>query len=113
RLQASKSGISIQNGSLVNARQGYINFAVGSGLANWRYFPSSPITLEGSSRDLAIDQLLQLARLDYPVSGNLSVDLSMHGSELNPVGKGTVSLTKAIAYGEPLQQLLIRWEGNG
>ena len=88
RLQASKSGISIQNGSLVNARHGYINFAVGSGLANWHYLPSSPITLEVSSRDLAIDHLLQLARLDYPVSGNLSVDLSMHGSQLNPIGKG-------------------------
>jgi len=25
--KASKSGVSIQNGSLVNARQGYINFA--------------------------------------------------------------------------------------
>jgi translocation and assembly module TamB len=113
KLHASKSDISIQDGSLRNARQGYIEFAGSSGLSNWHYSPSSPVTLEVSSRDLAIKQLLQLARLDYPISGNLSVDLSMHGSQLNPVGKGTVSLSKAIAYGEPLQQLLIRWEGNG
>jgi translocation and assembly module TamB len=113
KLHASKSGISIQNGSLRNARQGYIEFAGSSGLSNWHSSPSSPITLEVSSKDLAIKQLLQLARLDYPISGNLSVDLSMHGSQINPVVKGTVSLTKAIAYGEPLQQLLIRWEGNG
>src|SRR6266404_1718991 len=113
RLQASKSGISIQNGSLVNARQGYINFAVGSGLANWHYLPSSPITLEVSSKDLAIDHLLQLARLDYPVSGNLSVDLSMHGSQLNPIGKGSVRLTRATVYGQSLQRLSIQSEGNG
>jgi len=113
RLQASKSGVSIQNGSLVNARQGYINFAVGSGLANWHYLPSSPITLEVSSRDLAIDHLLQLARLDYPVSGNLSVDLSMHGSQLNPIGKGSVRLTRATVYGQSLQRLSIQSEGNG
>jgi translocation and assembly module TamB len=113
KLHASKSGISIQNGSLRNARQGYIEFSASSGLSNWHYSPSSPITLEVSSRDLAIKQLLQLARLDYPISGDFSADLSMHGSQLNPVGKGTASLTKAIAYGEPLQQLLIRWEGNG
>jgi len=112
-LHASKSGISIQNGSLLNARQGYVEFAGGAGLSNWHYSPSSPITLEVSSRDLPIKQLLQLARLDYPISGNLSVDLSMHGSQFNPLGKGTVRLTKAIAYGEPVQQLLIRWEGNG
>jgi translocation and assembly module TamB len=113
RLQASKSGISIHNGSLVNARQGYINFAVGSGLSNWHYLPSSPITLEVSSRDLSIHQLLQLARLDYPISGSLSVDLSMHGSQLNPVGKGTMRLTKASVYGQPLQQLVIQSQGNG
>src|SRR6266404_4628165 len=113
RLQASKFGISIQNGSLVNARQGYINFAVGSGLANWHYLPSSPITLEVSSRDLAIDHLLQLARLDYPVSGNLSVDLSMHGSQLNPIGKGSVRLTRATVYGQSFERLSIQSEGNG
>jgi len=113
RLQASKSGISIQNGSLVNARQGYINFAASSGLQNWHYLPSSAITLEVSSRDLAINQLLQLARLDYPISGNLSVDLSMHGSQLNPAGKGSVRLVKANVYGQSFQQLSIQSEGNG
>src|SRR6266404_2441619 len=113
RLQASKSGISIQNGSLVNARQGYINFAVSSGLQNWHYLPSSAITLEVSSRDLAINQPLQLARLAYPISGNLSIDLSMHGSQLNPIGKGSVRLTRATVYGQSLQQLFIQSEGNG
>src|SRR5258708_33851664 len=113
RLQASKSGISMQTRSLVNSRQGYINFAVSSGLQNWHYLPSSPITLEVSSRYLAINQLLPLARRDYPISGNLSVDLSMHGSQLNPIGKGSVRLTRANVYGQSLQQLAIQSEGNG
>jgi translocation and assembly module TamB len=113
KLQASKSGISIQNGSLRNARQGYVEFSGSSGLSNWHYSPSNPVSLEVSSRDLAIKPLLQLARLDYPVSGDISADLSLHGSALNPVGKGTASLTKATAYGEPLQHVSIRWEGNG
>ena len=113
RLQASKSGISIRDGSLVNARQGYIHFAVGSGLSNWHYLPSSPTTLEVNSRDLAINQLLEAARLDYPISGSLSVDLSMHGSQLRPVGSGSVRLTQANVYGQPLQQLSIQSQGNG
>jgi len=113
KLQASKSGISIQNGALRNARQGYVEFAGNCGLSNWHYSSSNSINLEVTSRDLAIDQLLQLARLDYPVSGNLSVDLSMHGSQLNPVGQGTARLSKAIVYGEPLQQLSIQVQGNG
>ena len=112
-LQASKSGVSIQNGSLVNMGQGYVNFAFSSSLSNWHYLPSSPIKLKVTSRGLAINQLLQVAKLDYPVSGNLSVDLSMHGSQHNPMGSGLVRLTQAKAYGQPLQQFSLQFQGNG
>jgi len=112
-LQASKSGVSLENGSLVNARQGYVNFALSSGLSNWHYLPSSPIRIKVNSRGLAIKQLLQLAKVDYPVSGNLSADVSMHGSQLNPMGNGTVRLAQAKVYGQPLQQFSVQFEGNG
>jgi translocation and assembly module TamB len=112
-LHASKSGVSIENGSLVNMRQGYVNFAFSSGLSNWRYLPSSPINVQLTSRGFAINQLLQVAKLDYPVSGDLSVDLSIHGSQLNPMGGGSVRLAQAKAYGQPLQQFLIQFQGNG
>ncbi|HMJ23186.1 MAG TPA: translocation/assembly module TamB domain-containing protein, partial [Terriglobales bacterium] len=112
-LHASKSGVSIQNGSLVHMRQGYVNFAFSSSLSNWHYLPSSAINVEVTSRGLAINQLLQVAKLDYPVSGDLSVDLSMHGSQLNPTGSGSVRLAQAKAYGQPLQQFSLQFQGNG
>jgi translocation and assembly module TamB len=112
-LRASKTGVFIQNGSLVNARQGYVNFAFGSSLSDWHYLPSSPINVQLTSRGLAINELLQVAKLDYPVSGDLSVDLSMHGSQLNPVGNGSVRLAQAKAYGQPLQQFSLQFQGNG
>ncbi len=112
-LRANKSAASIENGSLVNARQGYVNFAFSSGLSNWHYLPSSPINVQVFSRGLAIKQLLQVAKLDYPVSGNLSVDVSMHGSQLNPVGNGSVRLGQASAYGQPIQQFSVQFEGKG
>lgn len=112
-LHASNSGVSIQNGSLVNMRQGHVNFAFSSGLSNWHYLPSSPINVQLTSRGLAINQLLQVANLDYPVSGDLSVDLSMRGSQLNPMGSGSVRLAQAKAYGQPLQQFSIQFQGNG
>jgi translocation and assembly module TamB len=112
-LQASRSGVSIQNGSLVSARQGYVNFAFSSSLSNWHYLPSSPINIQLTSRGLAINQLLQVAKLDYPVSGNLSVNLSMRGSQLNPMGSGSVRLDQAKVYGQPLQQFSVQFQGNG
>src|SRR5713101_6816623 len=112
-LQASKSGVSIQNGSLVNARQGYVNFAFSSSLSNWHYLPSNPINVQLTSRGLAINELLQVAKLDYPVSGNLSVDVSMHGSQLKPMGSGSLRLAQAKVYGQPLQQFSLQFQGNG
>jgi translocation and assembly module TamB len=112
-LQASKSEVSIQKGSLVNARQGYINFAGRSALSNWHYLPSSPVNVQLMSRGLAIRQLLQVAKLDYPVSGNLSVDVSMHGSQMNPMGSGSVRLAQANVYGQRLQQFSVQFHGNG
>ena len=113
QIQASKTGISIENGSLVNARQGYLNFALSSALSNWQYLPSSRINAEVNSRGLAIRQLLQAAKLDYPVSGNLSADVSIHGSQLKPQGRGSVRLAQARVYGQPLQQFSLQFEGNG
>ena len=112
-LAASKSGVSIRNGSLVNARQGYVAFDLEAGLSNWSYAPSSPINLQMTSRGLAIAQLMQLANLNYPVSGNLSADVSIHGSQLNPVGNGSVNLNHAQAYGQPFKNLALRFTGNG
>jgi translocation and assembly module TamB len=113
RVQANKSEITVDNGSLVNARQGYLNFDLSSKLSNWRYLPSSPVNVRLNSRGLAIQQLLRIAKLDYPVSGNLSADVSVHGSQLKPMGNAFVRLAQARVYGQPLQQLSIQFEGNG
>jgi len=90
-----------------------VNFAFSSGLSNWHYLPSSQINVQVFSRGLAIKQLLQVAKLDYPVSGNLSVDVSMRGSQLNPMGSGSVRLAQGKVYGQPLQQFSVQFEGNG
>jgi translocation and assembly module TamB len=112
-FQASKSGVSIQKGSLVNARQGYINFSFSSALANWHYLASNPVNVQLISRGLAIRQLLQVADLDYPVSGNLSVAVSMHGTQLSPMGNGSVRLSQANVYGQRLQQCSVQFQANG
>jgi translocation and assembly module TamB len=112
-LHANKSGVSIENGTLVNARQGYVNFAFRSSLSNWHYLPSSPINVQLTSRGLAINELLHVTKLNYPVSGNLAVDVSMHGSQLKPMGNGSVRLAQAKVYGQPVQQLSVQFQGNG
>ncbi len=85
-VQASPSQIALQNGSLVNAHQGKATFSANVELRNWSYLPSNPIAVSLSLREMSVADLQRLANLQYPVSGDLSADISLHGSELNPVG---------------------------
>src|SRR5437016_1821595 len=55
-LQASKSGITIQSGSLLNARQGYLNFDGSAQLTNWHYEPANTINLQVTSRGLRSEE---------------------------------------------------------
>ena len=112
-VEATKSRVSIQNVSLVNARQGYIACSLTAGLSNWSYVPDSPLNIQLTSRGLAVAQLLQLANLKYPISGNLSADISLRGSQLNPVGSGSVRLNQARVYGQALKDLSLEFNGNG
>jgi len=113
RLQASKRGVSIQDGSVVNARQGYVNFDLSAGLDDWKFEPTSPINVQLNSRGIAVSQLLQLAKMNYPVSGNLSADISLHGSQQNPVGSGSIRLVQAQLYGQSMQNLSVQFRGDG
>src|SRR5262249_9429125 len=112
-LQASTAEVAIHIVSLVVTRQGLIKFSLSSALSNWRYLPSSVIKVELFSRGLAFKPLLQAAKLDYPVSGNLSIDVSMHGSQLAPMGSGSLRLAQATVYGQQLQQCSIQFQGDG
>jgi len=112
-LQASKSGITIQSGSLLNARQGYLNFDGSAQLTNWHYEPANTINLQVTSRGLAINQLLELANLNYPVTGNPATDISLHGSQLNPVGKGSIRLLQARIYGQTMQTVSLQFTADG
>lgn len=112
-FQASKSGVSITTGSLVNSERGYLNFAGGAGLSNWHYKPSNALHANITCRELAIQELMQLANRNYPVSGNLSVDVSVHGSQLSPAGNGSIRVFQAKVYGQHLRQLAVQFHGDG
>jgi translocation and assembly module TamB len=112
-LHANKSSVTIANGSLVNRQQGYVHFSASSGVSNWRYLPTSPTALEVNSQGLAIASLLRLARINYPVQGDLSMNVSMRGSQMDPHGSGSIRLMHAKVYGQSVQQTELHFSGDG
>jgi translocation and assembly module TamB len=105
-LNANPSQLVVQNGSLVNAHQGQASFSASVKLHNWSYQPNNPIEARLDAKQMRIVDLLAIAEQHYPVSGDLNANLSLSGSQLNPVGSGQVVIANANLYGEPLDRLV-------
>ncbi len=111
-FRASSSEFALQNASLINAHQGKAALSVTVGLQDWSYSASSPIAGNLSVQRIAVSDLQHLADLHYPVSGDLSADISFHGSQLNPAGNGTARIENARAYGESFQRLAAKFNAD-
>jgi translocation and assembly module TamB len=110
---ANPSQVTLSNGDLEAVPQGRINFSAQARLKNWAYAPSSAITANISGSQISIADLERLANKTYPVSGTLALNVSVHGSQLNPKGQGTLTVTKAKVSTETIQNLNVKFEGDG
>jgi translocation and assembly module TamB len=104
-LDANSSGISLQNASLISAHQGSASISGKVGLQHWSYLPANPIAIHLSIQRMSVSDLQRLANINYPISGNLSADITLHGSQLKPIGTGSLTINNARAYDEPIQHL--------
>ncbi len=112
-LNADPSHASIQNGSLVALPKGQANFSGEVALAGWKYSPSSHFVAKVAVRQMQVKQLVQLAGKDLPVEGNLAVDASLQGSQLNPTGNGSIQISQVIAYEQPIQNIALNFKATG
>ncbi|HET8889252.1 MAG TPA: translocation/assembly module TamB domain-containing protein, partial [Candidatus Angelobacter sp.] len=110
---ANPSQVTVRNGDLEAVPQGKISFSAQARLEQWTYTPSSPIQANVSGSQISIADLERLLNKTYPVSGTLALNVSVHGSQLNPVGQGTLTVTKAKVSTEPIQNLNVKFEGDG
>jgi len=112
-LTVSPSNIALQNAALVSTQQGQINFSVQAGLDHWSFKSSSPLSGEVRAISLNVADLERLAQLQYPITGTLSGNVALRGSEQNLGGHGTVRVVKASAWNEPINTLAIDFQGSG
>ena len=112
QINANPSEITVQNGSLINAHRGQATFNAAVELRNWSYAPGNRIEAHLDARQLQIADLQRVANQQYPVSGDLSAKLSLAGSQLDPRGSGSMQATNARAYGEPIQNLVAKFNAS-
>ncbi len=112
-VDASPSGVRLLHGDLEPASKGKISFDASVGLSKWAFSESSPVELSLDAQQLNVGELAKLSGQTVPVDGTLSASVKVHGSELNPVGNGNVSVAGLVAYGQPITLARVDFSGTG
>ena len=112
-VDASPSLVALRNAVLEPASRGHIGFSASSGLRNWSYTDTSPIELDVTASQIDVGDIAKIAGSQVPVSGTLAANIKVHGTELNPVGQGDVTILQAKVQNEILQQAKLTFVGTG
>jgi translocation and assembly module TamB len=113
RVDVSPSFASLQNADLEPASRGRIAFNASTGLTKWSFTKQSPLQIDMNASQLNVADLLKLAGSQAPITGTLNAKVQLHGTQLNPIGQGTLSLTGATVYAEPIQSVNATFSGTG
>ena len=112
-IDASPSQIAFHQGELETRASGRIRFDLAAGLHNWSYEPSGPVTGRVSLTRISIAELESFAKLEYPVTGLLTGEVSIRGSLLHPAGQGSVQLVEARLWNQPVRNISLQFQGTG
>jgi translocation and assembly module TamB len=114
-LDAAPSEIRIEGGKLFVEPQGQITFSGGAGLQRWSLPASGAVALQATMRNISAADVIDVARLNYPVRGTISGQASLKGTKEDPEGSATVTLTHGSAWNEAINNLTVKatfHEGN-
>jgi translocation and assembly module TamB len=111
-ISASSSGFQLQKGNLEGTRQGKITFESRVGLNYWSYAPGNPIALNAKFTSVSVGDLERFAKVHYPLTGDLSGNIAISGSQLEPLGQGSFQLAKGSAWKEPIRLLIVNFQGS-
>jgi len=112
-VDASPSAVSLRQGDLEPAGHGHIAFDASTGLSKWSFTNASPVQLDLKAAQLNVNDLAKFAGQQLPVQGVLTADVNVHGTELNPEGKGTISVDHMVAYDQPVNSAKLTFSGTG
>jgi len=112
-VDAGPAMASLQHVDLEPASRGSIRFDASARLADWTFSKTSQVQVDLDAKQLNIADLAKLSGQQIPVSGTLNASLKLHGSELNPVGNGSVSLVDLVAYEQPVSSAKFTFSGTG
>jgi len=112
-VDASPSQAILQNGELDPTDRGHISFSLRTALSDWSFTPNSAFNVSLNASQLNVGNLANAAGVQTPIQGTGAINIQAHGTQNNPVGQGTISLTQAKVAGEIIQAANVKFQGTG
>jgi translocation and assembly module TamB len=112
-IELSPTLVNLQRGDLEPASRGHITFNASARLTKWTFTNLSPAQVDLDVSQLNVADLEKLIGQQIPVTGTLAANIKLHGTETNPAGNGTVSVSSLVAYGQPVSSLKLTFGGAG
>jgi autotransporter translocation and assembly factor TamB len=112
-VSASPSEIRVDNGELDSATQGRVTFNGRTALQQWSFTNSSEFNLQAKASLINLADLLKASGFTLHATGTLSADIMASGTQLAPVGHGTIGLSSARIGDEPIRAVDLQFQGNG
>ncbi len=112
-VDASPDHAALENAVLEPAPRGHIALNARTTLHQWAFSKQSSIQVELNASHIAIADLVKFTGKQLPVTGTLKTNVSLHGTVMNPEGKGSLDLTGVTAYQQPVNSIAINFSGNG
>jgi translocation and assembly module TamB len=112
RVGADAHSVQIQDGSLLGQAKERVRFDGGIKLINWSVDPAAPLSLHASVQNVSAAEAQRLGRTSYPVTGLLSGELSLSGSERSPAGRGHVELVQGVVWNEPVNAFSVDFDAD-
>ncbi len=112
-LDVSPSMASLQHADLEPASRGKITFNASTGLRKWAFTDASPLQVDLEASQMDVQDLVKLSGQQVPVTGTLAANITVHGTELSPIGQGNLSVTHITAYDQPVKSATLAFAGTG
>jgi len=111
-FEVRQSQITVQSAMLVGVNHGRLSLHGSLGLSNWLYLRSNPLNASVLVTRMPVADLQGFVDIHYPISGEISADLSIHGSAVDPLGSGTIRMTNGHIYDEPVPNAILEWRAK-
>jgi translocation and assembly module TamB len=105
RVGVDSGSLELDDGNLTGEEKERISFSGRADLANWSLDPAAPLLLHTRIQNLSVAEIQRIAKTSYRLAGLVNGDLTLSGSEREPVGRGHIELVRAVAWNEPLNSL--------